>query len=505
MTSAQLQHSTLSQLSASVARSSIESEDFGAGILHLGIGAFHRAHQAVYVQAALEASPGDWGIIGVSFRSPTIRDLLASQNQYYSVITLSSQDQKASLISVLKDVLFAKENPAAVVQAIADPRIRIITLTITEKGYHQDPATGKLQVEDPEIIQDLNIENPAQTALGYIVRGLDERRRNCDKPITLLSCDNLPENGHTLLRLIQDFCERAAPDLLPWIEGKVSCPCTMVDGIVPAATQNSLKQAEQLLGVRDEAAVTCEAFRQWVIEDNFAAEHPDWKAAGVELVADVRPYEEMKLRLLNGCHSALAYLGYLGGYQTIAEVMSNHAYKAFSRRLICEEAGPSFNLPEGYILEEQAQLLISRFSNPGLAHRTWQICMDGSQKLPQRLLNSLYSQLERNRPMPCTLLAVAAWIMYVSGTDEHGGMIDVSDPIAEELAALHGEGNLNSERIVQNFLSLEKIFGPKANQPKNLADLLASSISELRSIGAKASVAKFTNRESISSSESSTE
>ncbi|MEP5698103.1 MAG: mannitol dehydrogenase family protein, partial [Sneathiella sp.] len=424
---------------------------------------------------------------------------------YYSVITHSNKDQKASLISVLKDVLFAKENPTAVVQAIADPRIKVITLTITEKGYHQDPATGKLQVEDPEIIQDLNIENPAQTALGYIVRGLDERRRNCGKPITLLSCDNLPKNGHTLLRLIQDFCECAAPDLLPWIAKNVSCPCTMVDGIVPAATQKSLKQAEKLLGVRDEAAVTCEEFRQWVIEDDFATEHPDWKAAGVELVADVRPYEEMKLRLLNGCHSALAYLGYLGGYQTIAEVMSNHAYKAFAWRLICEEAGPSFALPNGYILEEQAELLISRFSNPGLAHRTGQICMDGSQKLPQRLLNSLYSQLERNRSMPCTLLAVAAWIMYVSGTDEQGNLIDVSDPLAEELATLHGEGNLNAEQIAQNFLSLETIFGPKATQPKNLADLLVSSLSELRSVGAKASVTKFTNRESMLSSERSTE
>lgn len=495
MSDLQLNQKTLPQLNASVARSSLDKSELKAGILHLGIGAFHRAHQAVYTQKALEASFGDWGIIGVSFRSPKIRDQLATQDHYYSLISHSTQGVKATIISVIEDVVFAKQDPQTVIDMIANPAIKIITLTITEKGYYQDPATGKLQLNHPDIIHDLDLANEPRTVLGYIIRGLKLRQQSGGQPVTLLSCDNLPENGCVLSGLIREFCEHCSPDILTWINRNITCPSTMVDGIVPAATSASLQEAEDILGISDCAAVTCEEFRQWVIEDNFASDYPDWGTAGVELVTDVRPFEDMKLRLLNGCHSALAYLGYLGGYQTIADVMSDPAYRDFAYHLIRDEAGKDLPLPIGYDIERQAQTLIDRFSNPGLAHSTSQICMDGSQKLPQRILTSLYEQLKKENPAPRLLLAVAAWIIYVGGKDEQGRVIEVSDPLAKELAELHAGAGRDPEKLATAFLSLEKIFGPKTDQPVNLADLLAVNLAELMNTGARQSVARLENRE----------
>ncbi|MEH6404803.1 MAG: mannitol dehydrogenase family protein [Sneathiella sp.] len=491
MTVVQLKQKNLFQLAPTVVRSPVEKEKFGAGIVHLGIGAFHRAHQAVYTQAAIAAEAGDWGILGVSLRSSHVRDLLSAQDNLYSVIHVSDKGESVQLVSVIKDVLFAGAEPDAVVDALADHRIKIVTLTITEKGYHQDPASGNLKLADPEIIHDLDLTLPARTALGFLVRGLKRRQATGGGPLTLISCDNLPENGRVLMRLLQQFCTEAAPELLPWLAEQVTCPCSMVDGIVPAATSASLQQATQLLGLNDHAAIVCEDFRQWVIEDNFAGDRPAWEAAGVELVADVRPFEKMKLRLLNGGHSALAYLGYLGGYQTIAEVMADPSYKAFALRLMCDEAGLSIRLPEGYDLAVQAQSVITRFSNPGLAHRTWQICMDGSQKLPPRLLTSLYSQMAIGRPMPCILLAVAAWMIYVGGRDEQGGPIEVSDPLAEEMMHLHMAADGDDQKLVVGFLAMDKIFGAPEELPKDLAALLTENVTALQREGARSCVKKL--------------
>jgi len=491
----QLAQKTLSSLNAPVVRSSLNKEELKAGILHLGIGAFHRAHQAIYTQQAMEASPGNWGIIGVSFRSPKIRDQLADQDHYYSLISHSTQGVKATIVSVIKDVTFAKEDPKAVIEMIADPAIKIITLTVTEKGYYQDPATGKLQLDHADIIHDLDLANEPRTVLGYLVRGLKLRQKTCDEPVTLLSCDNLPENGRVLFGLIRDFCEHCSADLMSWVTRNTTCPSTMVDGIVPAATSTSLQAAEHILGVRDCAAVTAEDFRQWVIEDDFAGDHPDWKSAGVEFVSDVRPFEDMKLRLLNGCHSALAYLGYLGGFQTIADVMTDPTYRNFAYHLIRDEAGQDLSLPAGYDIERQAQTLIERFSNPGLAHSTTQICMDGSQKLPQRILASLYGQLKKGNPASRLLLAVSAWIIYVGGKDEQGRTIEISDPLAKELAELHADAGGDPGKLATAFLSVEKIFGPKTDQPVNLTDLLAVNLAELMNTGARQSVARLENRE----------
>ncbi|MGO1120576.1 mannitol dehydrogenase family protein [Rhodovibrionaceae bacterium A322] len=482
---------TLPQLAPGVTRSPLEGRDMAAGIVHLGIGAFHRAHQAFYTQQALARHPGDWGIVGVSLRSPTVRDQLARQDNLYSLVSLSEQNQSCQLVSVVRQVLFAPEDPEAVIAALADPRTEIITLTVTEKGYCHDPASGTLRRDDPGICNDLDGQKPPQTALGFLLRGLLRRQAEESGPVTVISCDNLPENGRVLSGLLTEFATLAAPELLPWMAANVTCPCSMVDCIVPAATDCSLDQAEVLLGLRDEAAILCEDFRQWVIEDDFAGGRPAWETAGVELVADVRPYEDMKLRLLNGSHSALAYLGYLGGYHTIADVMLDPLYRSYCQRLIIEEAGCSLELPEGYDVEQQAERLLLRFSNRKIAHRTWQIAMDGSQKLPQRLLASLYDQMSKGRPMPCTLLAVAAWIVYVGGRDEQGQSIVVSDPLAPDLAALHVAADGDIRVLVESFLALSQVFGPVDEQPRDLGALLVIAVTALYRDGARTCVARL--------------
>ncbi len=491
MSSSRLNQETLARLASTARHSPLRGHAFGTGILHLGIGAFHRAHQAIFTQAAMAARPGDWGILGVSLRSPGVRDILAAQDHLYSVTTLAPGHQATQVVSVVKDVLYAPEDPSRVVAALADPAIKIVTLTITEKGYGQDPASGRRRRDDAAMGKDLDLSQAPRTALGFLLRGLLQRRQSAAGPITLLSCDNLPENGRVLAGLLREICAEAAQDLLPWLAEAVTCPSSMVDGIVPAATPASLRQAESYLGLRDEAAIVCEDFRQWVIEDNFAAERPAWEAAGAEIVSDVRPYETMKLRLLNGSHSALAYLGALGGYETIAETMADPRYKAFATRLMRTEAGPAISLPAGTDLLTYSQSLIRRFCNPALAHRTRQIAMDGSQKLPQRLLASLYGQLPSDRPMPCTLLAVAAWMYYVGGRDETGGSFKVHDPLAARFAALHAAAKGNTAAVVAAFLGVSEVFGPPARQPGALAGRLTESLTALRRDGARACVGRL--------------
>jgi len=429
------------------------------GIVHLGIGAFHRAHQAFYTEAVLNKFGGDWGIIGSSLRSASVRDQLVPQDCLYTLVERSGDGEKLQIIGAVLDTLVGPENPAALVAQMAASNIKIVSLTITEKGYCHDPATGNLNLAHPDIIHDLEHLDAPVSAIGFLVAALKHRFDNKQKAFTLLSCDNLPNNGEVLEKVITQFAQKISPDFSVWIKANATFPCTMIDRIVPATTDEDRRDIEARLGLRDEGMVVCEPFTQWVVEDKFADGRPEWDKVGVLLVEDVRVFEKIKLRLLNGAHSTMAYTGYLSGFQYISEVMEQPAFVNLVKTYMAREAGETVVAPVGFDIEAYKQQLRERFSNKALKHRTWQIAMDGSQKLPQRLLETLREQLAGNGHIDILCLGVAAWIRYVSGVDEKGAAIEVSDPLAKELRAACDANQGNPAGMVKAVVGIQKVFG----------------------------------------------
>jgi fructuronate reductase len=425
------------------------------GIVHLGLGAFFRAHGAVYVQEAMARAGGDWGILGVSLQSAAMRDNLAPQGGTYFAVEMGLDGERATHVQVVQDVLLAPENPQAVLDAMAAPTVRIVSLTVTEKGYCHAPSTGRLCMDHPDIVHDLSAALP-RSALGYLVRALAMRRAAGIAPFSVLCCDNLPNNGRVLRGLVLELAERIDPELAAWIAAQGRFPATMVDRIVPATTQDAINRVATLTGRQDAAPVLHEPFRQWVIEDDFVGgARPDLGAVGAQMVADVTPFEHMKLRMLNGTHSSLAYLGYLSGHQTISETVADPDLAAFVRYLWRAEIIPVLTPPPGADLAAYADALFARYANPAIHHRTWQIAMDGSQKLPQRILGTLAAHIAAGRDAPGLVLAVAAWMIYVRGTDLGGAAIDVRDPLAAELRAA-----ANGADPVGALLGVAAVFPP---------------------------------------------
>lgn len=454
-----LNKQSIAELPKDVVLPSYDRSQLKAGIVHLGIGAFHRAHQAFYTEAVLNQFGGNWGIVGSSLRSASVREQLVPQDCLYTLVERSGDGEKLQLIGAVIDTLVGPENPAALVAQMADTNIKIVSLTITEKGYCHDPATGNLNLNHPDIIHDLeNLDKPV-SAIGFLVAALQQRFTKKQKAFTLLSCDNLPNNGEVLEKVVSQFAEKLSPEFAQWIEENATFPCTMIDRIVPATTDEDRRDIEARLGLRDEGMVVCEPFSQWVVEDKFADGRPEWEKVGVLLVEDVRVFEKIKLRLLNGAHSTMAYTGYLSGFDYISEVMEQPAFVNLVKTYMAREAGETVVAPAGFDIEAYKQELRERFSNKALKHRTWQIAMDGSQKLPQRLLETLREQLNSNGHIDILCLGVAAWIRYVSGVDEKGAPIEVSDPLAKELRAACDANQGNPAAMVKAVVGIQKVFG----------------------------------------------
>ncbi len=459
----------------------------GVGIVHLGLGAFFRAHGALYVAEAMAASGGDWGIVGVSLKSPTMRDALKPQGCAYTAVELGPDGAEARIVEVIEDVLVAPEDPEAVLAVMADPKVRIVSLTVTEKGYCHEPATGALNFSHPDVVHDIAEPLP-RSAPGFLVRALQRRRAAGLAPFTVMTCDNLPGNGAVVRGVVLALAERIDPGLAAWIAGEGRFPSTMVDRIVPATKPEDVALAESLTGRHDALPVMHEPFRQWVVEDDFVGgERPDLGAVGVELVADVTPFEHMKLRMLNGTHSSLAYLGYLAGHETIADTVADPVFAGFVRRLWAREIIPVLAPPPGVDLSAYADALFSRYANPAIRHRTWQIAMDGSQKLPQRLLGTIGENVEAGRAVPGLCLAVAAWMRYVGGIDETGAPIEVKDPLAARLRALV-DAAPDAAGKVRALLSVREIF-PEALAAQLAAPVMAA-YGRLVAGGSRAAVAE---------------
>ena len=479
--------STLGVLPKSVALPAHDRSQLQPGIVHLGIGAFHRAHQAVYVDDILATDPG-WAIVGASLRSVETRNALKPQDWLYAVSVRSGEGERLRVIGSVVDVLVATEERKRLLAAMSDPRVRIVSLTVTEKGYCHDPATGALNETDPGVVHDLATPNAPLTAPGLVVEALTRRRAAGVAPFTVLTCDNLPSNGEVAKRILVRFAKLRDADLGAYIAGEVACPSTMVDRITPATTDDDRARVATALGVTDAWPVVTEPFSQWVIEDRFPTGRPAFETAGAELVADVAPYEQMKLRLLNGAHSSLSYLGYLAGYEFVSDVMADASFARFVAALM-EEATPTLRLPPSTDLAGYKAALLARFRNPALKHRCWQICMDGSQKLPQRLLGTIRDCLKRGAPFGHLALGVAGWMRYVTATDEKGNAIDVRDPLAGRLRALADAAGPSPERLVHAFLGVERIFGSDLAADPRFVAMVTERLARLLAEGAKRAVA----------------
>ncbi|MBU2865416.1 mannitol dehydrogenase family protein [Pacificibacter marinus] len=454
------------------------------GIIHLGLGAFYRAHAAIYIAEAMEKSGGDWGIVGVSLKSPNQRDKLVPQGCAYTALELAPTGPVPHHIEVVQDVLVAPENPTAVLDAMSDEAVKIVTLTVTEKGYCHEPSTGKLLQSHPDIVNDLADPYAPASALGFLVRALDRRRLNGLRPFTVMTCDNLPDNGHVLRGVILELAALISEDLASWIASDVKFPSTMVDRIVPATKAEDIDTLGDLIGKYDASPVMMEPFRQWVIEDDFVDSlRPDLGAVGVQLVENVTEFEDMKLRCLNGTHSTLAYLGYLAGLTTISDTVAEPAFARFVKSLWTDEIIPGLKPPKGVDLQAYADALFARYQNPSIRHLTWQIAMDGSQKLPQRILNQLETGLQAGRPMKGLILAVAAWMRYVGAVDEKGAAIDVRDPMAALLKDLSDAADTNV-RKVQSFLAIDEIFPTSLQDNPNFVAQVTTAFDGLVELGA---------------------
>ncbi|MEU4237253.1 mannitol dehydrogenase family protein [Actinoplanes sp. NPDC026619] len=467
-------------------RPRITPGDASAGIVHLGLGAFFRAHQAVYTEDAMAAAGGDWGIIGVAPRSAKVIDALSAQDALYSVTTLAAEGRSARVIGALAGLRHAAADPAAVVALIADPAIKVVTLTVTEKAYRLDPATGRLLLDD-DLRGDLETDREPRTVPGLLIRGLAARRRADGGPIALVSCDNLPSNGHRLRGLVEYLA--TATGHFDWVRDNVTFPGTMVDRIVPATTAETLAIAAAELGVRDEAGVHGEPYMQWVIEDDFPAGRPAWDLAGAVFTGDPRPWELLKLRTLNGVHSAIAYLGAVAGQETISAALAMPGMAIAMRRFIAEDIAPSFDPPPGTTTIEYGEEVLHRFANPAIGHRTVQVAMDGSQKLPQRLLHTIRDRRRAGGTPRWGALAVAAWMRFVRGATDDGRPLPLDDPLAERIRRRLAAADPTPAGTVDALLGLDTIFGPELAGDETMRQLLVDWLTDLDKHGVEATLA----------------
>lgn len=420
MTRTRLSRATMDALPADVARGQYDRAAQRRGIVHLGIGAFHRAHQAVYTDLAMDAGDRDWAITGISLRSTQVRDQLAPQDGLYTVAVRQPEADTIRLIGAVTDVIVAPADPARASAALADPDTKIVTITVTEKGYVRGPGGA---------FDAVALAPDAQTLYRYLGQAVIDRHDAGLGPLTLISCDNLSHNGALLRAGLSAYLDHRSPQHRRWFDENWTCPATMVDRIVPATTPGDLDATEARIGLRDEAAVVTEPYRQWVIEDRFAGPRPRWDIAGAQFVADVQPFETAKLRMLNGAHSALAYIGLAKGHQFVHEAVADPAIRALVEQLMRDEAAPGI-ADAGQDLGRYADLMLTRFANASLPHRLSQIATDGSQKIGPRWLGSIAANRQQGRDSPATLTALAAWLAF-AGVQRTA----LADPMADALTA----------------------------------------------------------------------
>jgi fructuronate reductase len=457
-----LSRASLPSVSPAVRRPAFDPAQLRPGILHLGCGSFHRAHQAWLTQLAIEeemrtgSAPTAWGIAAVSLRTPAVTQALAAQDGLYTVLEHQADKISANVVGTLCRWIFNPGQPMLLRQTFGDPAVRLVTLTITVGGYCVDSATGHLDHKQTAIQDDLCHVHP-HTAIGVLVEGLRRRRDAGIAPPVVLSCDNLPSNGRALRQVCIDYAALQDDRLSAWIAECVQFPSTMVDRIVPATSAQDMEDAHAATGFLDTVPVPAEPFHQWVIE-HFDGPRPQWQAAGAEYVANVEPWEASKLRLLNGGHLVIACLGRLAGCETVAEVMDEPGFAAFIERFLRDEQKPTLP-PSGHDIDTYSRQLLARFCNHGIVHRLDRIARDSSTKLAARLLDPLRQNRRAGRPAPCTVIAVAAWMRCVAYMDRHCTTSAPHDQLEGLLHRCGGEAARDPDCLVDRMLQIGAVFG----------------------------------------------
>tara|TARA_R110002096_G_scaffold318022_10_gene512434 strand:- start:5367 stop:6863 length:1497 start_codon:yes stop_codon:yes gene_type:complete len=460
-----LNQRNLSRLPASVARPEYDRSAVTPGIIHIGVGGFHRSHEAYYTDRLLEQSGStDWGICGVGIREADhkIADVLKRQDYLYTLIVKHPNGEcENRVIGSLVDFMLGDKDPAAVTDRMAAETTKIVSLTITEGGYNFDPGTGEFIIDKPEIQHDIASPESPKTTFGFLTEALRKRRASGLPAFTIQSCDNIQHNGDVTRKMLLAFASAQDPDLAEWITENVAFPNAMVDRITPVTTPGDIKTLEEQTGLRDEWPVTCEPFCQWVIEDNFSDSRPSWETVGAQFVDDVTPYETMKIRLLNAGHSVLGLLGSIHGHPTIDSCMADPLFSTYLRRFMDVEVTPILEPVNGINLDDYKDSLIARFGNPYIKDDLARICLQSSSKIPKFLLPTIVENLDRGGSVEFATLAIAAWC-YSSdkGTDRLGVKLDIVDDLKAELHAAAAE----TPHHKTAFPAVQSVFGDLAER-----------------------------------------
>lgn len=483
----------LGDLPEGVAGPAYDRSKVTAGIAHIGVGGFHRAHQAMYVDASMNAGADlDWGIIGVGTMpgDARMRDALAGQDHLYTMVVKHADGTlEPRVIGSIIGFVHGPDDPEAVLDVLASKDIRIVSLTVTEGGYHVNQVTGEFDASDAGIQHDLSEPGSPVTAFGYVVEGLRRRRAAGVPPYTVLSCDNLPGNGDVAHRMIGAFAGLQDPELADWIDANVSFPNDMVDRITPVTTSDDIAALRDGFGLADAWPVVCEPYTQWVVEDHFTLGRPALETVGVQLVDDVVPYELMKLRLLNASHQALCYLGYLAGYRYAHEVCADPLFADFLLGYMEHEGTPTLPPVPGVDLAAYRHQLIERFANPEVRDTLARLCAESSDRIPKWLVPVIQHNLANDGDVERSALVVASWARYAEGVDEQGEPIEVIDRQRDALmaaAARQGDDPLA-------FLRNPDLFADLADQPGFTASYLAA-LESLHAHGARATVEVLASR-----------
>ena len=482
-----LNNTVLATLPGNIAKPTYRRDDLSPGILHIGVGNFHRAHQAVYLNRLFDTGESlDWAIIGAGLKpyDAAMRDRLAPQDWLTTVVELAPEGLNALVCGAMID--FLEVDPEKLVNRLCEPDIRIVSLTITEGGYFVDPNTGGFDAAHPEILADLHHPDDPKTVFGTLVSALLKRRDSGLAPFTVMSCDNLPENGHIARQAVAGFARALSSEAGDWVEKNVAFPSGMVDCITPATGDRERQLVRETFDLEDAAPVICEPFRQWVLEDNFPTGRPALEKVGVEFVKDVAPYELMKLRILNGGHAAIAYPGALLGHHFVHDAMADPLIRAYLKRLEEQEILPTVPDIPGVSFEAYLETVMERFSNPAVGDTIPRLCLDGSNRQPKFILPAIQDRLDRGLSISGLALETALWCRYCLGTDEQGNLHVIEDESADLLRSwardvFEGDPDLSA---------LPELFGTLATDPVFLA-AFRHAVGRLRANGVAATLKSF--------------
>ena len=490
MSSVKLKTANLAKLSDNIAVPTYDRTAISPGIVHISLGAFHRAHQCVYTDELL-AEQGEkaknWALcsVGALPNDETLCRRLNGQDNLYTVVTRDEGGMSARVIGSIAKVMHAPADPGGVLTRMADKATKIVSLTVTERGYGHDPATGKLDVERSDVAADLMMPKRPKTAIGYVVEALARRREEGLPAFTVMSCDNLQKNGELTRDLTIEFANRRDPSLGNWIAKNGAFPNSMIDRITPGTTQTDIDHIKSHFGIDDAAPIVCEPFKQWVLEDNFCNGRPEWEAVGAQIVPDVYPYELTKLRLLNVVHSAFCYPGYLADYDFVHEAIMDTDIQRFVRRLMDEEITPTLPHAPGMDLPSYKNKLIERFANPEICDGLPRICMDGSQKIGNQMLPIVRERLADGGSIRMLCFSIAAFIRFCRGIDEKGKPIEIKDPLANELRRAAQAGG----RDPRPFLNLTHVFGADLAANETFVHGVEQALGNIEDQGIRSAVA----------------